>query len=86
MKYEVEMSSKFKKDLRNARKRGYDIDKLDAVVYLLQNGIELPLKNRDHDLSGGYIGYRECHITPDWLLVYKHIDDKVALLATMSNV
>jgi mRNA interferase YafQ len=77
--YKVEMSSKFRRELKAARKRGYDVDKLDAIVELLARGISLPLKNRDHALTGNYDGYRECHITPDWLLIYRLENDVLVL-------
>ncbi|MDR2044113.1 MAG: type II toxin-antitoxin system YafQ family toxin [Clostridium sp.] len=79
MRYEVRQSARFKRDLKTAMKRGYDIDRLEAVVDLLANGMTLPLKNRDHDLTGDRRGYRECHITPDWLLIYQHRESEVVL-------
>jgi mRNA interferase YafQ len=79
MKYEIQQSARFKRDLKVAMKRGYDIDKLEEVVDLLANGITLSSKNRDHALTGDYKGYRECHITPDWLLVYQQREDAVVL-------
>ncbi len=75
----VEMSSKFRRDLKNALKRGYDIEKLHAVVDLLSKGVTLPLKNKDHSLTGDYTGFRECHITPDWLLIYRVENDLLVL-------
>ena len=77
--YEIEMSAKFKRDLKTARKRGYDLDKLDSVVTLLSNCVALPLKNKDHDLIGNYTGFRECHIAPDWLLIYRIEEDVLVL-------
>lgn len=77
--YKIEMSSKFRRELKTARKRGYNIDKLEAVVELLANGVTLPLKNRDHALEGNCGGFRECHITPDWLLIYRVEDNKLVL-------
>ena len=62
-------SNRFKKDLKTAIKRGYRIDLLETVVELLATGRALPEKYKDHVLSGEYGGFRECHITPDWLLV-----------------
>jgi mRNA interferase YafQ len=62
MKYEIEQSVRFKRELKAAIKRGYDINKLEAVVDLLAQGLMLPASNRDHVLSGDYIGYRECHM------------------------
>jgi len=77
--YSIEMSSKFRRELKTARKRGYDIDKLNAVVDLLSKGTALPLKNKDHPLTGDYSGFRECHITPDWLLIYRIEKDVLVL-------
>jgi mRNA interferase YafQ len=79
MKYEIEQSARFKRELKTAIKRGYDINILETVVDLLAEGVTLPLKNRDHVLIGDYAGYRECHITPDWLLIYKYEQDTVVL-------
>ena len=61
---EVVLSNRFKKDLKLAAKRGCDLSLLAAQQ-------PLPEKNRDHDLTGDYIGFRECHIRPDWLLIYR---------------
>lgn len=63
-------TSRFRKDLKRARKRGKNIEKLKTIVRLLAAKTPLPEKNRDHDLHGSYEGFRECHIEPDWLLVY----------------
>jgi len=71
MKYDVVPSSKYKKQYRQAAKRGYDMALLDDVVEMLASGKTLDSKYLDHPLRGEYKGYRECHITPDWLLVYK---------------
>lgn len=71
-------SNRFKKDLKAAARRGYNIALLEKVVNTLAEGQELPAKNRDHALTGNYIGFRECHITPDWLLVYR-VQDEVEL-------
>lgn len=68
---DVVLSNRFRKDLKLAQRRGYDLDLLDHVVGLLASGAALPPKYRDHDLSGDYAGFRECHIQPDWLLVYR---------------
>jgi len=77
--YSLEMSSKFQRELKTARKRGFDIDKLEAVVKLLSKGATLPVKNKDHALTGNYSGFRECHITPDWLLIYRIEQDVLVL-------
>jgi len=65
------MSNQFKRDLKLARKRGLDIALLDALVTQLANELPLAAKYRDHDLKGNYAGFRECHIMPDWLLIYR---------------
>lgn len=64
------MTSQFKKDLKRARKRGLPVGELEAVVDMILEGADLPPKYRDHLLSGDYAGFRECHIQPDWLLIY----------------
>ena len=79
MKYEILRTSQFKKDYKLAVKRGCDIDRLKKVVTLLANGETLPVEFRDHSLSGNYSGYRECHIQPDWLLVYKITENQLLL-------
>lgn len=70
-KYELEYGGKFLKDLRLAKRRGLNMDELREVTDLLQEGKPLPIQYRDHSLTGNYKGYRECHINPDWLLIYK---------------
>ena len=70
MKYELELTRQYLKDLKLARKRGLDESKLNEIILKLISGEELPVKNRDHALSGNYDGFRECHISPDWLLIY----------------
>lgn len=80
MKYKVQVTTKFKKDLKLAKKQKKNIDKLGYLVALLQDGKPLPIKNRDHVLVGGkYDGCRECHIDPDWLLIYR-VDNTITLL------
>jgi len=69
--YNVRPTSKFQKDLKRAKKRGYDIDLLSNIIKKLAAGESLPAKNKDHGLSGDYVGCRECHIIPDWLLIYE---------------
>ena len=80
MKYTVKQSSLFKKDYKMAIKRGYNIALLLEVIEILANGDTLPDKYQDHALKGKYMGYRECHITPDWLLIYK-IEENLLILA-----
>jgi len=67
------------------QKRGYDISLLTDVIKKLANGEELPARNRDHVLSGDYAGLRECHVTPDWLLVYEIDDESIILYLTRTG-
>lgn len=69
--YNIRPTTRFQKDLKRIQKRGYDIGLLSDVIKKLAAGEPLPEKNRDHSLSGDYINCRECHIAPDWLLVYE---------------
>ena len=78
-KYTVKYTTAFKKDYKRAIKRGLKIELLEQVVALLSMGEQLPDKNRDHDLSGDWAGHRECHILPDWLLIYRIEDDVLVL-------
>ena len=71
MSLQVVWTSKFKKDYRLAIKRGLNINLLDNAIRLLATGQPLPDEYNDHNLSGDWKGYRECHIQPDWLLIYR---------------
>lgn len=79
MKYQIKFTSQFKKDLKKAKRQGRDIDKLFEVINSLAQGAQLPSKYRDHQLSGNYKDCRECHIEPDWLLIYQVIDNVLVL-------
>jgi mRNA interferase YafQ len=79
MKKDIVWTSQFKKDYKLAMKRGQSIDLLDNIIRLLAKGESLPETNRDHALSGNWIGYRECHIQSDWLLVYRVENDILVL-------
>ncbi len=79
MAYNIKLSTQFKKDYKLIKKRGLDISLLKEVVALLANGEKLEEKYRDHSLTGEYKGFRECHIQPDWLLVYKIQNDVLVL-------
>ena len=89
-KYQLDTTVIFKKDLKRAKKRGLNIDLLYEVVNKLQNGEKLPEKNRDHELTGNWINHRECHIQPDWLLIYsinkQERKKKMILNRKMQNV
>lgn len=78
-KYIVKPTSQFKKDYKRAIKRGENVKLLEEVIGLLAMGEPLTEKHRDHALTGDWIGHRECHIAPDWLLLYR-IDDNVLTL------
>ncbi len=80
MKYAVKFTNQFKKDLKLAKKQNKDLDKLFEVVNILASGGTLDARYRDHDLSGNYKGTRECHIEPDWLLVYEIRDEVLVLM------
>ena len=67
----ISYSARFRKDYKTVKKRGYDITLFEEVVGLLCEEKPLPDKYRDHALTGNYGGQRECHIMPDWLLIYK---------------
>lgn len=85
MKYTIKPTSKFQKDLKRIQKRGYNIDLLTEIIKKLANGEPLPPKNRDHDLSGNYGTCRECHITPDWLLIYEIFEEELYLYLTRTG-
>ena len=73
------------KDLKRMHRRGYDISLLTEIIRKLSEGKALPEKNKDHSLSGDYIGCRECHITPDWLLIYEIYDRELILYLTRTG-
>jgi mRNA interferase YafQ len=72
-------SSQFKKDLKKARRQGKDLNLLKAVVVALSNEQVLEDRFRDHELTGNWRSYRECHVNPDWLLIYKVTDEELKL-------
>lgn len=78
-KYEIKNTTQFKKDYKLAKRRGLDISLLKSIVTKLANGESLDSKYRDHSLTGKWVGHRECHIQPDWLLVYRYEDDVLVL-------
>lgn len=81
-KYEIKNTSQFKKDYKLAKRRGMDIGLLKELVVKLANGETLDVKYKDHSLSGNWIGHRECHIQPDWLLIYRYEEDVLVLTLT----
>ena len=85
MKYSIRPTTKFQKDLKRIEKRGYNISLLTEIIKKLAGGEQLPEKNKDHYLSGDYAGCRECHITPDWLLIYEIADGELILYLTRTG-
>lgn len=85
MKYHVRPTKKFQKDLKRVQRRGYDLSLLTEILKKLANGESLPEKNRDHLLTGNFNGCRECHITPDWLLVYEIYEEELLLYLTRTG-
>lgn len=81
---DVVWTSKFKKDYKLAIKRNKNIELLDDIIRMLSKGETLPEKNQDHALSGNWAGFRECHITPDWLLIYR-IENHVLVLTLVRS-
>lgn len=79
MKYGIRVTTQFKRDVKLAQRRGYNMDLLTRTIELLADGRPLPEQYRDHALSGNYAGHRECHIQPDWLLVYKKLEKEIIL-------
>lgn len=84
-KYIVKFTTQFKKDYKLAMKRGLKMNFLEDIVEKLSMGEVLPDKNKDHALTGNWIGFRECHIQPDWLLVYRLENDVLVLTLTRTG-
>lgn len=78
----VRYSTRFKRDFRGCVKRGYDMSVLQQVIDTLKIPETLPPQNVDHNLSSNYSGYRECHVAPDWLLIYRQTGDELLLYRT----
>jgi mRNA interferase YafQ len=70
-KYQIQIENSFEKDLKRLKKRGKDLSKLKVVLELLEKGDFLPEKYKNHPLKGNFKGYYDCHVEPDWLLIYK---------------
>ena len=77
--------SRFKKDFKKLLSSGKDLDKLALIIRALQVQEPLPKGNRDHALTGNYIGHRECHVSPDWLLIYQTTETELILVRTGSH-
>ncbi|MEG0378947.1 MAG: type II toxin-antitoxin system YafQ family toxin [Eubacterium sp.] len=79
MIYAIKWTTKFKKSYKLAQKRGLDIALLKSILYKIQHGEKLEEKYKDHELKGKFKGFRECHLSPDWLLIYLIEDDILTL-------
>lgn len=84
-KYLIDWTNRFKKDYKLAIKRGCDKSKIDGIIAKLASGETLPAANRDHALSGRWADHRECHITPDWLLIYQIHENILVLELTRTG-
>ena len=83
--YRIRPTAKFQRDLKRAKRRGYDMALLTEIIKKLAAGETLPAKNRDHRLTGNYSGCRECHVTPDWLLIYEIAEETLILYLTRTG-
>lgn len=82
---ELRFTSKFKRDYKRIKKQGKDLSKLESVLEALVRREVLPEAIRDHSLGGTYHGHRECHIEPDWLLIYRIDEEGLVLVATRTG-
>jgi len=85
MKFDIIWTMQFKKDYKQALKQNLDISLLDDIIRTLAKGGKLPAINQDHALTGNWSGYRECHILPNWLLVYRLDNDVLVLTLTRTG-
>ena len=83
--YKIVPTSKFEKDVKKIKKQGKDLEKLWNVITALAEGKTLDAKFRPHNLSGNYSGFMECHIEPDWLLIYSIYEDVLTLTLTRTG-
>ena len=83
--YKIVYTNRMKKDAKLMKKRGKNLDKLVNVLSLLASGNPLPVQYKDHQLSGNLHDFRECHIEPDWLLLYQIYEDTLILSATATG-
>jgi mRNA interferase YafQ len=74
---EIKRTSRFKSEYKLMKKRGKDMEKINTVILMLANDEELPAAYCDHQLIGNWVGFRDCHIEPDWVLIYKKVDNVV---------
>jgi len=80
-----ETTAQYRRDIKRIQRQGLDLSLLDSVVYMILEGKQLAAKYKDHALTGDYVGQRECHIRPDWLLIYAVDKGKLVLTATRTG-
>lgn len=80
--YSIKFTNRFKKDLIRCKKKGYDISLIKKAILLLETNGKLPKEYKTHSLSGNYAGFLECHVKPDWLMVWRQNDTELILLFT----
>jgi mRNA interferase YafQ len=85
MFYKIKRTAQFKHDYKLIKRRGYNVSLLMNVITILVSGKTLPLKYKDHVLSGDWVGYRECHIRPDWLLIYRVEQGNLVLILSRTG-
>ena len=83
--YKLRPTTKFQKDIKRIKRRGYDISLLTEVLKKLVKGEKLPEKNKDHLLTGSFAGCRECHVSPDWILIYEVCEKELILYLTRTG-
>ena len=76
------ITSRFKRDYKLAQRRNKDVTKIQQIMRDLAQETPLPAANRDHALTGNYAGLRECHVEPDWLLVYELTEEEIIFMRT----
>ena len=85
MRYEIVRTTQFRKDVKRMVSRGKNDRKLEEVLRILADGERLPPEKRDHALTGNYAGFRECHIEPDWLLIYCYMNSQLVLVCSRTG-
>lgn len=83
--YKIVYTNQMKKDVKLMKKRGKDLNKLVNVLFLLSTGNPLPIQYKDHQLTGNLRDFRECHVEPDWLLMYQIFEDILIISATATG-
>ena len=85
MTLEIKIMNACRRDIRKLQRQGKNLEELYTVVKMLAEGETLPERYRDHYLTGNWRGFRECHIRPDWLLIYRIVDQELQLTRSGSH-